>query len=113
MAKLNSKILTSSAMALRQGTESQSRQREGLPKWVTDARGAQPWLTCEPSGRIMRPAEVFDRVRLSKSQVYEMIANGTFPPFIKISARASGMPEAWLDCFIAARARDAIDASSR
>ncbi|WP_240661693.1 helix-turn-helix transcriptional regulator [Nioella ostreopsis] len=59
------------------------------------------WQSIEPAGRMLRPAEVFSRVGLSRSQVYAMISEGRFPPFIKLSERASAMPEAWLDAFIA------------
>jgi predicted DNA-binding transcriptional regulator AlpA len=37
-----------------------------------------------------------------------MIAEGKFPPFVKLSARASALPEAWLRAFIDAKAADAI-----
>lgn len=70
----------------------------------------QPWLECEPTGRLLRPSEVFDLIGLSRSQVYAMISEGRFPPFIKLSKRASALPESWLDSFIAARACVAIDA---
>ncbi|MCO6384622.1 AlpA family phage regulatory protein [Oceanicola sp. 502str15] len=69
---------------------------------------AKPWTDCSPSGRLLRPVEVFERTGLSRSQVYAMIAEGTFPPFLKLSKRASAMPEAWVDCFVEARARSAI-----
>ncbi|WP_068316369.1 helix-turn-helix transcriptional regulator [Aliiruegeria sabulilitoris] len=52
---------------------------------------------------MLRPAEVVERTGLSRSQIYQMIKDGVFPPFIKLSERASAMPEAWLDAFIALR----------
>lgn len=72
----------------------------------------RPWEACQPTGRMLRPADVFERSGLSKSQVYALIAEGAFPPFIKLSARASAMPEAWLDCFIAQKARSALQLRS-
>lgn len=63
-----------------------------------------PWKALEPSGRLLRPAEVVRRVGLSRSQIYQMIGEGRFPPFLKLSARASAMPEAWLDAFIKTQA---------
>ncbi|MBD3666181.1 AlpA family phage regulatory protein [Sulfitobacter sp. TSTF-M16] len=60
----------------------------------------KPWVDCPPTGRLLRPREVFDRTGLSRSQVYAMIAEGDFPPFLKVSTRAAAMPEAWLDCFV-------------
>ena len=64
----------------------------------------KPWLGCRPTGRLLRPAEVFERTGLSRSQTYAMIARGEFPPFLKLSPRTSAMPQAWLDCFIEYRA---------
>ncbi|NDV86546.1 AlpA family phage regulatory protein [Aurantimonas aggregata] len=57
---------------------------------------------------MLRPEAVITRVGLSRSQVYQMIAEERFPPFLKLSTRASAMPEAWLDAFIARRAEIAI-----
>lgn len=68
----------------------------------------KPWAECPPTGRLLRPQEVFDRTGLSKSQVYAMIAEGDFPPFLKVSTRAAAMPEAWLDCFVCDRAQAAL-----
>lgn len=64
-----------------------------------------PWRGVEPTGRLLRPTEVVATVGLSRSQVYHMISEGRFPPFIKLSDRASAMPEAWLDAFVQQRAR--------
>jgi len=64
-----------------------------------------PWRSVEPTGRLLRPTEVVATVGLSRSQVYHMISEGRFPPFIKLSDRASAMPEAWLDAFVQQRAR--------
>ncbi|MXQ08020.1 AlpA family phage regulatory protein [Alphaproteobacteria bacterium GH1-50] len=66
------------------------------------------WTEVPPTGRLLRPAEVCERVGLSRSQVYELIRRGEFPPFIKLSPGTSAMPEAWLDQFIVAKARDAV-----
>ncbi|MFK7942359.1 MAG: helix-turn-helix transcriptional regulator [Paracoccaceae bacterium] len=60
---------------------------------------------------MLRPAEVVERIGISRSQIYAMISEGTFPPFIKLGRRASGLPEAWLDCFIEDRAASALGAS--
>jgi prophage regulatory protein len=64
-----------------------------------------PWRDIEPTGRLLRPTKVVETVGLSRSQVYQMISEGRFPPFIKLSDRASAMPEAWLDAFVQQRAR--------
>lgn len=73
------------------------------PKIAEDK--ARPWLTCAPTGGLLRPVEVAERVGLSKSQIYVMIREGKFPPFIKIGKRCSRMPEAWLAAFINMRVR--------
>lgn len=67
-----------------------------------------PWRNEEPNGRLLRPCEVIEITGLSKSQIYQMIAEGRFPPFLKLSARASALPEAWLKAFIQARASQTL-----
>lgn len=67
------------------------------------------WRETEPSGRLVRPSEVVEITGLSRSQIYLMISEGRFPPFLKLGARASAMPQAWLDAFIEARAAEAVD----
>ncbi len=69
---------------------------------------SKPWVECPPTGRLLRPQEVFERTGLSRSQVYAMIADGAFPPFLKVSERAAALPESWLDCFVNDRARAAL-----
>ncbi|WP_170790811.1 helix-turn-helix transcriptional regulator [Ruegeria lacuscaerulensis] len=73
---------------------------------------SKPWLECPPTGRLLRPDEVFQRTGLSRSQVYAMIAEGDFPPFLKVSARAAALPESWLDCFVQDRAKTALKSSA-
>jgi predicted DNA-binding transcriptional regulator AlpA len=62
----------------------------------------------KPTGRMLRPSEVVERTGLSRSQIYAMISEQRFPPFVKLSERRSGLPEAWLEAFIAAKAADAM-----
>ncbi len=69
----------------------------------------QPWRAVEPNGRMLRPNDVVERTGLSRSQIYQMISEERFPPFIKLSTRASAMPEAWLNAFIEMRVRRALD----
>lgn len=64
-----------------------------------------PWSEVAPTGRMLRPQAVAQRLALSRSQIYQMISEGRLPPFIKLSNRASAMPEAWLDAFVQERAR--------
>lgn len=61
------------------------------------------WANVRPSGHMLRPSDVFKRTQLSRSQIYEMIGQGTFPPFVKLSKRAAALPEAWLEKFIERR----------
>ena len=68
-----------------------------------------PWKSVEPTGRLLRPSDVISRTGLSRSQIYQMISEERFPPFIKLSTRASAMPEAWLNAFIEMRVRRAFD----
>lgn len=67
---------------------------------MTDEPNDRPWTNADPTGRLLRPSEVTKATGLSRSQIYQMIADGRFPPFLKISARASALPEAWLTAFI-------------
>ena len=77
---------------------------------MSDAKNeSQPWKECSPVGRLLRPQEVCERTGLSRSQVYAMIAEGAFPPFLKVSHRAAAMPEAWLQCYVENRARMALE----
>ncbi len=72
-----------------------------------------PWRDIEPTGRLLRPTEVVETVGLSRSQVYHMISEGRFPPFIKLSERASAMPKAWLDAFVQHCATVSIEKEAR
>lgn len=65
----------------------------------------RPWIGVKPSGIMLRPAEVVERTGLSRSQIYAMIAEERFPPFVPLSTRAVALPERWLDAFLEARAQ--------
>lgn len=69
----------------------------------------QPWRQCDPSGQLLRPNDVIRLTGLSRSQIYDLIALGRFPPFLKLSVRASAMPKSWLDAFIKMRAEEIIE----
>ncbi|WP_170475653.1 helix-turn-helix transcriptional regulator [Ruegeria arenilitoris] len=71
----------------------------------SETNSKAPWKDCSPGVRLLRPEEVFERTGLSRSQVYAMIADGAFPPFLKLSTRAAALPETWLECFIESRAQ--------
>ncbi|KRS11555.1 hypothetical protein XM53_16385 [Roseovarius atlanticus] len=58
---------------------------------------------------MLRLPEILERTGLSRSQIYEMIAAGDFPPLIKLGRRAAALPEAWLNCFVEEKARRALE----
>lgn len=64
----------------------------------------QFWKSIDPTGRQLRPLEVCELTGLSKAQIYNLIKDGSFPPFLKIGKRASAMPKSWLDAYISAQA---------
>lgn len=70
---------------------------------------APSWEKIDPAGKMLRIREVVHMTGLSRSQIYALIAEGQFPPLVKLSARASALPEAWLNAFISAKAADAIN----
>ena len=51
--------------------------------------------------RIIRLKTVLSRTGLSRSTIYRKIAEGTFPPQIKISVNGSGWHESAIDRWIA------------
>jgi len=51
--------------------------------------------------RIIRLKTVLARTGLSRSTIYRKIAEGTFPPQLKISANGTGWHESDLNCWIA------------
>jgi prophage regulatory protein len=51
--------------------------------------------------RIIRLRTVLSRTALSRSTIYRKIAEGTFPPQIKISINGSGWHESEIDRWIA------------
>ncbi|WP_170578434.1 helix-turn-helix transcriptional regulator [Ruegeria arenilitoris] len=63
-------------------------------------KDTKPWTNVPATGRLLRPNEVTRLTGLSKSQIYQMVKDGDFPPFIKVAKRASALPEAWLNAFV-------------
>jgi prophage regulatory protein len=51
--------------------------------------------------RIIRMKTVLARTGLSRSTIYRKIAEGTFPPQIRISINGSGWHESEINCWIA------------
>lgn len=69
---------------------------------------SRPWENLKPKGDMLRPQQVIQRTGLSRTQIYQMIAERRFPPFIKLSTRASALPENWLYSFLEHRASIAL-----
>lgn len=61
----------------------------------------ESWRKIPPSIPLLRPKQVLQVTGLSRSTMYELIARGEFPNFIKLGPRASAMPQAWLDAYLA------------
>lgn len=53
--------------------------------------------------KILRRPAVEDRTGLSRSSIYESITAGTFPPPVKLSARAVGWRKSDIDAWIESR----------
>lgn len=65
---------------------------------------AQPWKNCSPEGGLLRPNEIARFLGVSRTSVYRLISSGQLPKPISIGPRAVGMPKAWLESVVAARA---------
>lgn len=76
---------------------------------MTDNTIAKPWEGVPAYGRQLRLPEIARITGLSKSQIYLMIAEGRFPPLVKIGSRASALPEPWLKAFINHRVHVALE----
>jgi prophage regulatory protein len=55
------------------------------------------------SFHILRPREVFRRVSLSRTTVYQQVRAGTFPRPLKLTPKATGWLEHEIDQWIGAR----------
>ena len=62
------------------------------------------------ANQILRLPDVIERVKLSRSSIYGLVAKGSFPPPIKLGERAIGWPDSvisdWIDSRIAESERD-------
>ena len=72
------------------------------------ARSTEFWKSLDPKGQQLRPIEVCELTGLSKAQIYNLIKDGSFPPFLKIGKRASAMPKTWLDAYLNDKAAQAL-----
>jgi prophage regulatory protein len=57
--------------------------------------------------KILRRTQVEERIGLSRSTLYSMIAEGTFPKPIRIGKRAVGWTESSLTAWVASKQMDA------
>ena len=71
------------------------------------------WLALSRPYRLLRPHEVCERVALSSTHVYRLVAEGRFPPLVAIALRASGLLEHVLDAFLAERIAARIAAGGK
>lgn len=55
----------------------------------------------QPPERIIRMRTVLHRTGLSRSSIYRKIAEGTFPPQLKIGAHGAGWHESAINAWIA------------
>jgi prophage regulatory protein len=53
--------------------------------------------------KILRCAEVVQRLKCSRSTIYSSVAEGTFPAPIRLGKRAVAWPEGEVDAMVAAR----------
>lgn len=55
----------------------------------------------QPPERIIRMRTVLDRTGLSRSSIYRKIAEGTFPPQVKIGTHGAGWHESAINAWVA------------
>lgn len=56
--------------------------------------------------RLLKLGEVCHATGLGKTRVYQMIAEGSFPPPVKVGSRASRWPASWVQQWIEDRIRE-------
>jgi prophage regulatory protein len=79
------------------------RARNGFPVWISSSQKqpAKGSAAMRELDRIIRLRTVLSRTGLSRSTIYRKIAEGTFPPQIKISVNGSGWHESDITRWIA------------
>ncbi len=53
--------------------------------------------------KLIRLPQVIERTTLSRSSIYEMMSNGTFPKPVKLNLRANGWLESEISDWVASR----------
>jgi prophage regulatory protein len=95
-----------------QHPDSLNQQLIGLPLQEScSARlltvAAPAYCTPHQYHKILRMAEVTDRVGLSRASIYRRITSGIFPPSISLGLRAVGWLESEIDAWLTARMQQA------
>ena len=67
---------------------------------ITSTKGGLFVMAPEAHDRILRINAVLDRTGLTRSTLYRKVANGTFPPQIKISERCAGWRESAVNAWM-------------
>lgn len=65
-------------------------------------------MTASSENRILRRPEVENRTGLSRSTLYAMMSEGTFPKPIRLGKRAVGWPESAIAEWLESRKSDAV-----
>lgn len=73
---------------------------------VPSFQGPEDHMTEYPNNRILRRPDVEIRTGLSRSTIYAMMAEGSFPKPIKIGKRAVGWPECVIGKWLESRTSD-------
>ncbi len=71
------------------------------------AVAAPAYCTPHQYHKILRMAEVTDRVGLSRASIYRRITSGIFPPSISLGLRAVGWLESEIDAWLTVRMQQA------
>jgi predicted DNA-binding transcriptional regulator AlpA len=69
--------------------------------FLKSGSAAPHWRELTPRGPVLRPRYAAKYVGLSRSGMYAKIKAGEFPSLIRLGERTSGIPQNWLDAFIA------------
>jgi len=66
------------------------------------------WAGLPPSLPVMRVKDVIRETGIPRTTLFEMIRDGRFPPFIRISERTTACPRTWVEAFLLDRAKQSF-----
>ncbi len=69
-------------------------------------RGKVPWHGLPVTGPILRQRDASAYMGVSRSTFYRLVAEGSLPKPISLTANAKGFPRPWLDAVLAAWAAE-------